>query len=84
MTQAAHQLAFHGAIVLRFALLLGAPYAKALKAEAPPQVSNLWRVAHQSLSLGAALMFASAAALSILLKSHLLAWSVAVCFIASS
>ena len=84
MTQAAHQLAFHGAIVLLFALLLGAPYAKAIKSNAPLEVVNSWRVAHQSLSLGAALMFALAAVLPILVKSQLVAWSVAVCFIASS
>ena len=77
MTQAAHQLAFHGAIVLLFALLLGAPYAKAIKSNAPLEVVNSWRVAHQSLSLGAALLFALAAVLPILVKSQLVAWSVA-------
>ena len=84
MNQASQHLAFHGTIVLLFALLLGAPYAKAIKSNASAQVVNSWRVAHQSLSLGAALMFSVAAVLPTLAKSHMLAWSVSLCLIVSS
>ncbi|TAF99396.1 MAG: hypothetical protein EAZ43_16000 [Betaproteobacteria bacterium] len=84
MNPAAQQLAFHGTIVLLFALLLGAPYARAIKSNAFAQVVNSWRVAHQSLSLGAAIMFSVAAVLPTLAKSPTLAWSIALCFIVSS
>ena len=84
MNPAAHHLAFHGTIVLLFALLLGAPYARAIKSNASAQVVNSWRVAHQSLSLGAALMFSVAAVLPTLAKSQFLAWSVSLCLIVSS
>lgn len=84
MNAPSQQLAFHGAIVLLFALFLGAPYAKAIKANAAPQVVNSWRVAHQSLSLGAALMFSVAAVMPLLVTSQLLAWAVSLCLIVSS
>ena len=84
MSQASHHLAFHGTIVLLFALLLGVPYARAIKSNAPAQATNSWRVAHQSLSLGAVLMFSVAAVLPTVAKSQALAWSVALCFIVSS
>jgi len=84
MHPASQHLAFHGTIVLLVSLLLGAPYARAIKSNAPPQVVNSWRVAHQSLSLGAALMFSVAAVLPALAKSQLLAWSVSFCLIVSS
>lgn len=84
MNSASHHLAFHGTVVLLFALLLGAPYGRAIKANATAQVVNSWRVAHQSLSLGAALMFSVVAVLPILVKSQPLAWSVSVCLIVSS
>ena len=61
MHPAARHLVFHGAIVLLFGLLLGAPYAKAIKREAAAHVVNSWRVAHLSLPIGATLMLATAA-----------------------
>ena len=84
MNQAYRHLAFHGAIVLLFALLLGAPYAKAIKANASLQVINSWRVAHQSLSLGAALMFSVAALLSALATPAPVAWAISTMLIVSS
>jgi hypothetical protein len=84
MSSPSLHLSFHGTVVLLFALLLGAPYAKAIKANASAQVVNSWRVAHQSLSLGAALMFSVAAVLPMLVRSTAVAWSVAVLFIVSS
>ncbi len=84
MNQAAQHLAFHGTIVLLFALLLGAPYARAIKANASDQIIHSWRVAHQSLSLGAALMFSVAAVLPMVAKTEPLAWAVSFCLIVSS
>ena len=77
-------LVFHGTVVLLFALLLGVPYARAIKSNASAQVVHSWRVAHQSLSLGAALMFSIAGVLPILTQSAALAWAVSLCFIVSS
>ena len=70
--------------MLLFALLLGAPYAKAIKANASLQVINSWRVAHQSLSLGAALMFSVAALLSALATPAPVAWAISTMLIVSS
>lgn len=84
MNQASQHLAFHGTIVLLFALLLGVPYARAIKSNASDQVINSWRVAHQSLSLGAALMFSVAAVLPMVTKSEPLACAVSLCLIVSS
>lgn len=84
MNQASQHLAFHGTIVLLFALLLGVPYARAIKSNASDQVIHSWRVAHQSLSFGAALMFSVAAVLPTVAKSESLAWAVSLCLIVSS
>jgi hypothetical protein len=54
-------LVFHGSVILLASLLFGAPYARAIKRQADPQVTNSWRVAHQSLAMGALLLFALAA-----------------------
>ena len=63
MNRPSRHLVFHGSLVLLLGLLLGAPYAQAIKAEADEQIINSWRVAHQSLPIGATLMFAVAAVL---------------------
>lgn len=55
------QLVLHGSLILMASLIYGAPYARAIKANAPAQVTNSWRVAHQSLAVGALLLFALAA-----------------------
>jgi hypothetical protein len=57
----ATHLVFHGSVVLLASLLFGAPYARAIKRGADAQVINSWRVAHQSLAMGALLLFALAA-----------------------
>ena len=54
-------LVFHGSVILLASLLFGAPYARAIKRQVDPQVTNSWRVAHQSLAMGALLLFALAA-----------------------
>lgn len=59
----ARHLALHGAIVLCFGLLLGAPYGKAINRGAPAARVNAWRVAHLSLPIGGTLMLAVAALL---------------------
>jgi hypothetical protein len=48
------------------------------------QLINSWRVAHQNLSLGAALMFSVAAVLPMVAKTEPLAWAVSLCLIVSS
>lgn len=78
------QLIFHGALVLLMALSYGAPYAKAIKSGATAQVVNSWRVAHQSLCLGAILMFSVAAILPHLSAPMALKWLIAVALIMSS
>lgn len=77
-------LIFHGTLVLLIALLYGAPYAKAIKSGAPAQVVNSWRVAHQSLCLGAILMFSVAAILPYLSAPLTLKWLIAATLIMSS
>lgn len=78
MHTAARHLVFHGAIVLLFGLLLGAPYAKAIKREAAAHIVNSWRVAHLSLPIGATLMLATAAVLSSLAVPAWMLWLIAV------
>ena len=56
MIPAARHLAFHGAVVLLFGLLLGAPYARSIKRQAAAHIVNSWRVAHLSLPIGATLL----------------------------
>jgi hypothetical protein len=77
-------LIFHGTVVLLAALLYGAPYAKAIKSGATVQVVNSWRVAHQSLCLGAVLMFSVAAILPFLSVSAALKSLIVVALVASS
>ena len=76
-------LIFHGAEVLLAALLYGAPYANAIKSGSAAQVVNSWRVAHQSLCLGAILMFSVAAVLPFLSVSVSLKWLIVISFITS-
>jgi hypothetical protein len=82
-TSSSH-LIFHGALVLLSALLYGVPYAKAIKSGASAQVVNSWRVAHQSLCLGAVLMFSVAAVLPSLSTPLALKWLIAAALIISS
>jgi hypothetical protein len=84
MHTAARHLIFHGAVVLLFGLLLGAPYAKAIKRDAAAHIVNSWRVAHLSLPIGAILMFATAAVLSSLAVPAWAMWFIAVALIVSA
>ncbi len=84
MHAASNQLIFHGAIVLLFGLVLGVPYARAIKRGAPAPIVNSWRVAHLSLPIGATLMFAIAAVLPALTVSTPVAWIIAIALIVSS
>lgn len=77
-------LVFHGAVVLLFGLLLGAPYARAIKAGAAAHIINSWRVAHLSLPIGATLMFAVAALLPSLLVATQIKWVIAAALIVSA
>lgn len=77
-------LVFHGAVVLLFGLLLGAPYARAIKNDAAAHVVNSWRVAHLSLPIGATLMFSVAALLPTFNVSIQVSWTISVALIISS
>ena len=84
MTSPAHQLVFHAAVVLMFGLLLGIPYGRAINRSAPAQITNSWRVAHQSLPIAATLMFAIAALLDTFAVEPAFRWLIAVTLIGSS
>ena len=77
-------LIFHGSIVLLFGLLLGAPYARAIKAGVAAHIVNSWRVAHLSLPIGATLMFAVASLLPSLLVGTPVKWCISVALITSA
>ena len=84
MLSAARHLVFHGTVVLLFGLMLGGPYARAIKRGAPAHIVNSWRVAHLSLPIGATLMFAVAGLLSSLDVSAPVTWVIALAFIISA
>ena len=84
MDSSSRHLLFHGAIVLLFGLLLGAPYARAIKREAAAHIVNSWRVAHLSLPIGAVLMFAAAAVLPSFAVAAQVKWVIALALIVSS
>lgn len=84
MHTAARHLVFHAAVVLLFGLLLGAPYAKAIKRNAAAHIVNSWRVAHLSLPIGATLMLATAAVLSSLAVPAWALWLIAVALTVSA
>jgi hypothetical protein len=84
MHSAARHLVLHASIILLFGLLLGAPYAKAIKRGAPPNIVNSWRVAHLSLPIGATLMLAVAALLPSMTVPAVLAWIIAIALIVSA
>ncbi len=84
MELVARHLAFHGSIVLLIGLLCGAPYARAIKADAVAHTVNAWRVAHASLPIGGTMMFAVAALLSSLAVVTPVKWAIAVTLIVSS
>ena len=84
MNSSSRHLIFHGAIVLLFGLLLGAPYARAIKAGTAAHIVNSWRVAHLSLPIGATLMLAVAALLPLLLVATQIKWVIAAALIVSA
>ena len=84
MEAPARYLVFHGSIVLLLGLLFGAPYARAIKRNAPAQIVNSWRVAHLSVPIGAMLMLAIAAVLGSLKTSDGTKWTLTWLLIVSS
>lgn len=84
MDASSRHLIFHGAIVLLFGLLCGAPYARAIKRNAPAHIVHAWRVAHLSLPIGATVMLAVAAVLSSMAAGAGLKWLIAISLIVSS
>nr|WP_315464661.1 hypothetical protein [uncultured Rhodoferax sp.] len=83
MELVSRHLILHGSLVLLFALLLGAPYARAIKRHADAQVVNSWRVAHQSLAIGALLLLVLAPILTVMPIPSVLKWSIAIAMIVS-
>ena len=84
METVSRHLVAHGSIVLFAALLFGPPYAKAIKRNAEAQVVNSWRVAHQSLTIGALVLFAAASLMSGLAVSTGMKWAIAFPLIVSA
>ncbi len=84
MPTCARHLIFHAAVVLLFGLLLGAPYARAIKRGAAAQVVNSWRVAHLSLPIGATLMLATAPLLASLAVAETVKWIIVVTLVVSA
>ena len=80
----ARHLIFHAALVLLFGLLLGAPYARAIKRGAAAHVVNSWRVAHLSLPIGATLMLATAPLLASLAVAEAVKWTIVVTLVLSA
>ncbi|MBT2323593.1 hypothetical protein J7E62_14680 [Variovorax paradoxus] len=84
MSPSSAHLVFHGAIVLLFGLLLGAPYARAIQRGDADHIVNSWRVAHLSLPIGATLMLAVAALLPSFAVGAQLKWGIAGALIVSA
>lgn len=84
MHASARQLAFHGAVVLLIGLLCGAPYGRAINRGAPTHVTNTWRLAHASLSIGAAAMLAVSGVLSAFTVGEPVRWLIAIALVVSS
>ena len=84
MPTSARHLIFHAAIVLLFGLLLGAPYARAIKRGAAAHIVNSWRVAHLSLPIGATLMLATAPLLASLAVTEAVKWTIVVTLVLSA
>jgi len=84
MPTCVRHLIFHAAVVLLFGLLLGGPYARAIKRGAAAHVVNSWRVAHLSLPIGATLMLATAPLLASLAVSDAVKWTIVVTLLVSA
>lgn len=79
----ARHLLFHAAVILLIGLFAGIPYGKAILSKKSESLIHAWRVAHGALALGAALMVALAAALSLLQVSLIVKQALAVAFVIS-
>lgn len=84
MFTAYKQLILHACLVLVFGLGLGAPYARAIRNNAPAHIVNSWRVAHLSLPIGAVLMFVVGLLLAHMQTTSLAAWVIAILLIISA
>ena len=73
----------HVSIILLVALLYGAPYAKDIKSNSEAQVVNSWRVAHQSPTIGALVLFAAASLMAGLAVTEVMKWAIALPLIIS-
>jgi len=84
MSPTTQHLIFHGAVVLVYALLCGAPYGRAINQGATTRKIEAWRLAHSSLAIGAILMLVVAVVLPLLAVGEPVKWFIALSFIVSS
>lgn len=84
MNPTTQHLVFHGAVVLVYALLCGAPYGRAINRGASTRTIEAWRLAHSSLTIGAMLMLVVAVVLPLLAITEPVKWFVALSLIVSS
>ena len=84
MNEFAQQLIFHGSIILLLGLLAGFPYARVILKKREDNIINAWRIAHQSLPIGAILLFALASFVALLGASNAIKWTLSILFIISA
>ncbi len=84
MDSSSRQLILHGAIVLLYGLLCGAPYGRSINRGAPQRTVDAWRLAHSSLAIGAILMLIVAMVLPVLVVAPAVKWTIALALIVSS
>ena len=84
MNEFAQQLIFHGSIILLIGLLAGFPYARVILKKREDNIIHAWRIAHQSLPIGAILLFALAAFVALLDASNATKWTLSILFIVSA
>ena len=84
MNEFARQLIFHGSVVLLIGLFAGFPYARVILKKRADNIIHAWRVAHQSLPIGAILLFALASFIALLDASNAFKWALSILFIVSA
>jgi hypothetical protein len=84
MGSASQHLALHGAIVLILGMLLGIPYASAVKREAAAHIVNAWRRAHWSLPIAGTLMLVIAALLPSMRVATFVTWLITIALTVSA
>ena len=84
MNEFALQLIFHGSIILLLGLLAGFPYARVILKKREENIIHAWRIAHQSLPIGAILLFTLAFFVAFLDVTNATKWTLSILFIVSA